>query len=180
MNRVQKIFMDQTIYLTVKCSIYICAVGLLAGDDFDTCKQTVKDKIGGIVVTAWKFWPLVHCITYGVIPARHRILWVNSVDLIWNAILATQAQKGGPDDATIDETDATPTLLEAAPLEATVLVEETTLAEHSVTEQHVESVVEAEEAVPIGPAFDIANDVDGVLIGAEETENRASGNKVSP
>ena len=92
-NRIQKVIMDQTIYLVVKCSIYISAVGLLAGDDWETCQQRVKDKIGGVVITAWKFWPLVHCITYSVIPARHRILWVNCVDLIWNAILATKAQK---------------------------------------------------------------------------------------
>lgn len=103
MNRVQKIFMDQTIYLTVKCSIYIFAVGLLSGDDWETCKQNVKNKIGGIVVTAWKFWPLIHCITYGVIPARHRILWVNSVDLIWNAILATQAQQEQPEDTPVED-----------------------------------------------------------------------------
>jgi Mpv17 / PMP22 family len=32
-------------------------------------------------------------VTYGVIPARHRILWVNCVDLVWNAILATMSQK---------------------------------------------------------------------------------------
>ncbi len=63
-TRLEKIVMDQTIYLTVKCSIYICAVGLLAGEDFATVKQRVKDKIVGIVFTAWKFWPLVHCITY--------------------------------------------------------------------------------------------------------------------
>ncbi|EEC51741.1 predicted protein, partial [Phaeodactylum tricornutum CCAP 1055/1] len=92
-NRVEKILMDQTIYLTVKCSVYISAVGLLQGDDWSTVKQTVKHRIGGIVFTAWKFWPLVHCITYSVIPAQHRILWVNSVDLIWNAILASMSQK---------------------------------------------------------------------------------------
>ena len=104
-TRLEKILMDQTIYLTVKCSIYISAVGLLGGDDWQTVQQTVKDKIGGVVVTAWKFWPLVHCITYGLIPARHRILWVNSVDLVWNAILASQAQKTSPDDE-IDETES--------------------------------------------------------------------------
>jgi protein Mpv17 len=63
-TRLEKIFMDQTIYLTVKCSIYISAVGLLAGEDWSTVKQTVKDKIVGVVFTAWKFWPIVHCITY--------------------------------------------------------------------------------------------------------------------
>jgi protein Mpv17 len=92
-TRLEKIMMDQTIYLTIKCSIYISAVGLLSGDDIATVKETVKEKIGGIIFTAWKFWPLVHCVTYGLIPARHRILWVNSVDLVWNAILATKAQK---------------------------------------------------------------------------------------
>jgi protein Mpv17 len=102
-NRVEKILMDQTIYLTVKCSVYISAVGLLQGDDWSTVKQTVKDRIGGIVFTAWKFWPLVHCITYSVIPAQHRILWVNSVDLIWNAILASMSQKEEPKGDSTDE-----------------------------------------------------------------------------
>jgi protein Mpv17 len=96
LTKFEKILMDQTIYLTVKCSIYISAVGLLGGDDWPTVKQTVQDKIGGVIITAWKFWPLIHCITYGLIPARHRILWVNSVDLVWNAILASKAQKDVP------------------------------------------------------------------------------------
>jgi protein Mpv17 len=94
--RFQKIMMDQTIYLTVKCAVYISAVGLLQGDDWETVKNNVKDRIVGIIFTAWKFWPLVHCITYGFIPARHRILWVNSVDLIWNAILSTLARQEEP------------------------------------------------------------------------------------
>lgn len=102
-NRVGKIFMDQTVYLSVKCSIYIMAVGLLQGDSFATAAQNVKDKIKGIVFTAWKFWPLVHCITYSVIPAEHRILWVNLVDLVWNAILATISQKDAPaQDGTVN------------------------------------------------------------------------------
>jgi protein Mpv17 len=94
--RFQKIMMDQTIYLTVKCAVYISAVGLLQGDDWETVKNNVKDRIVGIIFTAWKFWPIVHLITYSVIPARHRILWVNSVDLIWNAILSTLARQEEP------------------------------------------------------------------------------------
>jgi protein Mpv17 len=93
LNRAEKILMDQTIYLSVKCSIYISAVSLLGGESWETTQQTVKDRIGPVVITAWKFWPLVHCITYGLIPARHRILWVNCVDLVWNAILASKARE---------------------------------------------------------------------------------------
>lgn len=94
LNRFEKILMDQTIYLTVKCTIYISAVGLLGGDDVPTVTENVKNKLPNIVLTAWKFWPLVHLVTYGFIPARHRILWVNCVDLVWNAILAGMSQRG--------------------------------------------------------------------------------------
>lgn len=88
-NRLYKILMDQTIYLFVKCSVYIIAVGVLSGQSFEESFGNARDRIKNIMFTAWKFWPLVHCVTYSVIPAQHRILWVNSVDLIWNAILAT-------------------------------------------------------------------------------------------
>lgn len=121
-NRAEKILMDQTIYLVIKCSIYISAVGLLRGDSWKDVKQNVQDRIGGIVFTAWKFWPLVHCITYGLIPARHRILWVNSVDLIWNAILATQAQKQGPEPQPADVEQ--PLLAAAASTDVTLPVDE--------------------------------------------------------
>jgi protein Mpv17 len=89
-NRIQKIAMDQSIYLVVKCSIYIVAIGLLQGDSIEASWNNVKTKIKGICLAAWKFWPLVHLITYSVVPARHRILWVNCVDLVWNAILASK------------------------------------------------------------------------------------------
>ncbi len=51
-TRMEKILMDQTIYLTIKCSLYIGAVGLLAGEDRESVAETIKDKIGGIVITA--------------------------------------------------------------------------------------------------------------------------------
>mmetsp|Transcript_39777 Transcript_39777/g.81842 ORF Transcript_39777/g.81842 Transcript_39777/m.81842 type:complete len:561 (+) Transcript_39777:289-1971(+) len=103
-NRVYKILMDQTIYLFIKCSVYIIAVGTLSGQTFEESTDNAKERIGPIMLTAWKFWPLVHCVTYSVIPAQHRILWVNSVDLVWNAILATKAS--GAEEEEEDEAAA--------------------------------------------------------------------------
>ena len=102
-NRAFKILMDQTIYLSIKCSIYIIAIGVLNGDTVRNSTDNVKNRLKPIMFTAWKFWPLVHCVTYGLIPARHRILWVNSVDLVWNAILASKAR----DDSDEDDNTAT-------------------------------------------------------------------------
>jgi len=94
-NRVYKILMDQTLYLGVKCSLYIAAVGFLNGDDPGEVGDTVKGRIKPIMLQAWRFWPLIHCCTYSVIPARHRVLWVNCVDLFWNAILSRTARAEG-------------------------------------------------------------------------------------
>mmetsp|Transcript_1170 Transcript_1170/g.2456 ORF Transcript_1170/g.2456 Transcript_1170/m.2456 type:complete len:511 (-) Transcript_1170:246-1778(-) len=97
-NRAFKILMDQTVYLSIKCSIYILAIGVLNGESVESSSENVKNRIKPIMFAAWKFWPLVHCVTYGLIPARHRILWVNSVDLVWNAILASKARDDDGED----------------------------------------------------------------------------------
>lgn len=140
-NRLEKILMDQTIYLTVKCSIYISAVGLLQGDDINTVKTNVQTKLPSIVLTAWKFWPLVHLVTYGVIPARHRILWVNCVDLVWNAILATMAsqKKEIPEEEIVAEA----AIQEASVLESAVFDSDSAPLHYleAVPLQHVDDFV---------------------------------------
>ena len=104
-NRVYKIFMDQTLYLGVKCSVYLVAAQALAGVRPSLAWDNTRERMPDVMTTAWKFWPLVHCVTYTVIPAQHRVLWVNSVDLIWNAILATKAS---PEEEQEAETEAEP------------------------------------------------------------------------
>lgn len=79
-----------------------------AGESWGTAQNNVKGKIKGIVFTAWKFWPLVHCITYSVIPAQHRILWVNCVDLVWNAILASMSRPKSTNDEQQEENAVLP------------------------------------------------------------------------
>lgn len=127
MNRIYKIFMDQTIYLSVKCSIYIVAVNMLNGESWEYAKDNVKDKIAEIMFTAWKFWPLVHCVTYGVIPARHRILWVNCVDLIWNAILALKTSGQSEEDQG-EDSNLPDDVIEASSVSISTTPEEVRLA----------------------------------------------------
>ena len=51
-NRLYKIVMDQTIYLSVKCSIYITAVGLLSGSTLQESIDNVKNRIKNVMLTA--------------------------------------------------------------------------------------------------------------------------------
>ena len=87
-----KIFMDQTIYCATKYSAYLCLVGLASGSSLDECKGDVQAKLWPTLTTGWKFWPAVHLITYNLIPPRHRVLWINLVDLVWVTFLSTVAR----------------------------------------------------------------------------------------
>ncbi len=51
-NRLYKIIMDQTIYLAIKCSIYIIAVGLLSGSTLQESIENVKNRIKTVMFTA--------------------------------------------------------------------------------------------------------------------------------
>lgn len=48
-------------------------------------------RLSTVLLNSFTFARSKH--SHSLIPAQHRILWVNSVDLVWNAILATLAQK---------------------------------------------------------------------------------------
>ena len=78
-------------------------MGLLRGDAPPQVAEDVKARIWPIVFRGWKFWPLAHIITYGVIPPRHRVLWVNMVDLVWSSILASLASDTAATATAADE-----------------------------------------------------------------------------
>ncbi|CAN0085558.1 unnamed protein product [Pylaiella littoralis] len=88
-NRPLKIIMDQSIYFCSKCTVYMSLVCLLRGASWEETKETLDTRLKGVITTGWRFWPFVHLFTYFLIPPRHRVLWVNSVDLLWNSILSS-------------------------------------------------------------------------------------------
>lgn len=90
-----RILLDQSLYLYLKCSAYICAVSLLDGSSVPTALGHANERIGPVARRSWRFWPAVHGVTYSIIPSRHRVLWVGAVDVLWNAVLANEARGEG-------------------------------------------------------------------------------------
>lgn len=78
-------------------------------------KRTLRPAIDVGPQVAWRFWPLVHLVTYGVIPSRHRVLWVNMVDLVWSSLLSGMTNSkdagAGAAEGTSSSADADPSEL---------------------------------------------------------------------
>jgi len=86
-----KILLDQTVFGPFWNASYIILIGLMAQDSLQRILGDVKRTAIPLVVAGLKLWPLVHVITYGLIPVQNRLLWVDVVEIFWCFILSTQA-----------------------------------------------------------------------------------------
>ena len=42
---------------------------------------------------SWLLWPLAHVFNFAVLPPNQRVLFVNCVSVVWNAVVSTLAQQ---------------------------------------------------------------------------------------
>ena len=84
-----KILLDQTFFSLYMNAAYCAIVETLSGRNVKAVWQRVRATAWPSLRSSWKFWPLVHMITYSVVPSHLRVLWVDAVEVVWVAILAT-------------------------------------------------------------------------------------------
>lgn len=88
---IPKIVVDQSVFAPIWNNMYILLLGLMKGEDLESIGSDMKRSTIPLIVSGLKLWPLVHCVTYGIMPVQHRLLWVDAVEILWVTILATQA-----------------------------------------------------------------------------------------
>ncbi|CAJ1956965.1 unnamed protein product [Sphenostylis stenocarpa] len=84
-----KVAFDQTAWSAIWNSIYYTVVALLRLDPPISILNELKATFFPMLTAGWKLWPFAHLITYGVIPVEQRLLWVDTVELVWVTILST-------------------------------------------------------------------------------------------
>lgn len=88
---VPKIVVDQAMFAPIWNNSYILLLGLMKMDSLESIVEDMKEKTVPLIVEGLKLWPLVHCVTYGLIPVENRLLWVDLVEILWVTILASKA-----------------------------------------------------------------------------------------
>eukprot|EP00238_Polyblepharides_amylifera_P001634 CAMPEP_0196573930 /NCGR_PEP_ID=MMETSP1081-20130531/3738_1 /TAXON_ID=36882 /ORGANISM="Pyramimonas amylifera, Strain CCMP720" /LENGTH=441 /DNA_ID=CAMNT_0041891787 /DNA_START=291 /DNA_END=1616 /DNA_ORIENTATION=+ len=92
------IALDQSLYTAVYNVIYYSSVGLVRGDKPSLVLSSVKRNFWRLMKAGWRLWPFVHIITYSLIPAEHRVLWVDSVEIVWATILTIVVNESHEDN----------------------------------------------------------------------------------
>lgn len=83
-----KVLVDQTAWSAAWNTTYLVAIGLLNGRGVGRTLGSVWRSAGTLVKSGWRLWPLANLVTYTLIPLQHRVLWVDTVELVWASVLS--------------------------------------------------------------------------------------------
>lgn len=120
-----KIALDQTAVSLCWNTLYFGMLGALRGDSLGSVFAELRSCSWSLLKAGWRLWPLAHILTYAVVPAEHRLLYVDMVELAWVSILlyyAHNTSSSASDNVAADTLPAPLTLERAASDEMRVLL----------------------------------------------------------
>lgn len=90
---ISRIIVDQCVGSpTVICLVFLANTKLRGGDVKSGFEKIKRDGM-----SAWgiglSYWPLVHSITFGVLPLHHQPLFAHFASVPWNAVLSHYANR---------------------------------------------------------------------------------------
>jgi len=84
----KKILLDELVLSVFIDSTFIYGVSYLEGYGHDKSLEETKEKFPVIYMWDWILWPPLQILNFYFLPLRFRVLFVSSLNLIWNTILS--------------------------------------------------------------------------------------------
>ena len=84
--------LDQLLFLPVYLASLISIMSLLRGETSEVLWRKLHRDYGHLLITSYKFWPLVQMFNFTLVPLHHRILLMNCVSIMWNTYLGWRAE----------------------------------------------------------------------------------------
>ena len=89
-----KLAIDQIAWTPVFGALLFSFVGVTAGRSPSAIFRTIKNNLLKVVLTSWIIWPVAHTVNFKYITPKHRLLYVNSVQVVFNTFLSIFAAAG--------------------------------------------------------------------------------------
>lgn len=83
-----KVGIDQLLWCPIFMSVFFTYLGLVNGDGFAAIGDKIKNDLFTAVKGSWKVWPVVHAINFRFIQTKHRLVFINSVQIAFNMFLS--------------------------------------------------------------------------------------------
>uniref|UniRef100_A0A7S0ZE12 Uncharacterized protein n=1 Tax=Timspurckia oligopyrenoides TaxID=708627 RepID=A0A7S0ZE12_9RHOD len=90
-----KTIIDQTLFAPIFTSVFFGSMKALDGKA-DEIVPEIENKLWPTMKVNWTVWPIAHIINFRFIPSSQRILYINVIQVGYNAFLSTM-QAAGPE-----------------------------------------------------------------------------------
>lgn len=88
---VQRIAYDQLLWTPLIDVGFFTYYALASGGGLQGVRDELSAKYWPTLKRNWQVWPMVHCITYTLIPLQFRVFWVGCVGVGWSMFLSFMA-----------------------------------------------------------------------------------------
>lgn len=85
---VMKMTADQLMFSPFLLAGFFGMMALMEGKSRKAAKQEVVGKLPSTLTTAWKIWPIINLVNFGLVPAPMRVLFVNGLSVFWISFLS--------------------------------------------------------------------------------------------
>jgi len=86
-----KVCLDQLVWSPTWNGCYVAMTGLMKGTNPRQVALDVRRTCLPLLLKSVKLWGPVHVITYWLVPQGLRLLWVDTVEILWTIMLSTAA-----------------------------------------------------------------------------------------
>jgi protein Mpv17 len=83
-----KVAIDQIFWCPIFMSVFFAYLGLVNGDGFAAIGSKIKNDLLSACQGSWKVWPLVHAVNFKFISNKHRLVFINGVQIAFNMFLS--------------------------------------------------------------------------------------------
>lgn len=88
-----KVAIDQVFWCPVFMCVFFTYLGLVAGDSFGTIGTKIQTDLLTALQGSWKVWPLVHAVNFRFISTKHRVAFINAIQIAFNMFLSVIGSK---------------------------------------------------------------------------------------
>jgi len=84
---------DQLILAPIFLFNFICLMGVLNGQSRGQIKSEIQRHYVDIMIRNYQLWPAAQLINFGLVPLQYRVLFAQSVALLWNTYLSYKTNR---------------------------------------------------------------------------------------
>jgi len=88
-----KVAIDQIIWCPIFMTVFFTYLGLVNGDSFSAIGNKIRNDLLTACQGSWKVWPIVHAVNFKFISTKHRLVFINGVQVAFNMFLSLLGTK---------------------------------------------------------------------------------------